>query len=281
MRSHSLCARLDELILNICMGNMINLIEKRRSATKLSMGTLFNRSIRFSLLPIENEPIWRRWSNPLFPLTIFTFKLFRTKRWCGNRRARLKSSFADIDLTWLMRNCAMKFTLFMNFEAKKALWKQRFNEKRIWIKKSNISEASIVRPRNNEFFEDKKFKYSLSTFSEIFHARNRIGRLECAANVFDYWYFVLHCTKGCNKLQYQFCGREKPLKCATNEYICGFKIFIRFCGVFFMAIEMLLHRSSSIIIGNNSNTATKSVHIFSFVVKEWRNFVKQIMTWDW
>lgn len=72
-----------------------------------------------------------------------------------------------------------------------------------------------------------------------------------AANVRLYWYFALHCTKekrSCNKLQYQFYGKRKPLKCATNEYniihnirayvyVNAQNIYTLFCGVFFMAAE--------------------------------------------
>lgn len=61
--------------------------------------------------------------------------------------------------------------------------------------------------------------------------------------------------------------QRKAIKmCNKWIYMC-FKIFIRLCGVFFMAIEMLLHRSSSsIIIGNNSNSH-KSVHFFRSLLK--------------
>lgn len=112
----------------------------------------------------------------------------------------------------------------------------------------------------------------------FFAFANKEKKSECSARKFFqplrmwgncsiiYWYFVLHCTKSCNKLQYQFCGKGKPLKSATNEYIYVLKIFIRFCGVFFMAEEKSVSEAtiSSLLQQTAKNSALRVLFACSF-----------------
>lgn len=85
------------------------------------------------------------------------------------------------------------------------------------------------------------------------------SRLNIMRQMFDYidtlLYIVRKVATSCNTC---FMAKRKPLKCATNEYniiyyirlyvfeyVWTFKIFIRFCGVFFMvAVKRNLSESS-------------------------------------
>lgn len=85
---------------------------------------------------------------------------------------------------------------------------------------------------------------------------NSSNRFECEATVRLYIDTLSYIVRNlCNKLQYQFCSTEFKM---CNKWIYVLKIFIRFCGVFFMAGEKSV--SEATISSLLQQTAKKTAH---------------------
>lgn len=169
----------------------------------------------------------------------------------------------------------------MNFEAKKALWKQRLNGKRIWIKKSNISEASIVRPRKKWIFWRQKIQIFVEHLFWNFPCQKPNRPFRMCGKCVRLLILCLTLYERLQQVAIPVLWQRKAIKmCNKWIYMWLQNIYLLLWCILYGYRNALTPKQQQHHHRQQQQQPQKRT-FFSFVVKEWRNFVKQIMTWDW